>query len=211
LTQATSKPGPCQVRSKTQSPCLHRAVVEIEGIPFCEACAREQEAYFAIGELTQEMLDLRGETLGKTLGETLDGMRRHRADSLVTVRSASIPSVYETERPTLTKSHVSGYEDRGPNKMGHMSEDARVLIRAAQEVHAERHGPQTFLPATHLPFLEAAKRTGIRSDRQRYYDAIDDLEYEGAIEWDPSARYARGDKHYLITQRGLNDLGIVPE
>jgi hypothetical protein len=34
-----------------------------------------------------------------------------------------------------------------------------------------------------------------------------DLEYEGAIEWDPSARYARGDKHYLITQRGLHDLG----
>jgi hypothetical protein len=208
LTQATSKPGPCQVRSKTQSPCLHRAVVEIGGIPFCEACAREQEAYFAIGELTQEMPDLRGELrgepLGKTLGETLDGMRRHRADSLVTEKRLDLPSVYETERPALTKSHVSGYEDRGPNKMGHMSEDARILIRAAKEVHAERHGPQTFLPGTRLSFLEAAKRTGIRSDRQRYYDAIDDLEYEGAIEWDPSARYARGDKHYLITQRGLD-------
>jgi hypothetical protein len=49
LTQAI-KPVPCQVRSKTQSPCLHRAVVEIWGVPFCEACAREQEAYFAIGE-----------------------------------------------------------------------------------------------------------------------------------------------------------------
>jgi hypothetical protein len=33
-----------------------------------------------------------------------------------------------------------------------------------------------------------------------------DLEYEGAIEWDESARYARGDKHYLITQRGLKTL-----
>jgi hypothetical protein len=29
-------------------------VVEIQGVPFCERCAREQEAYFAIGELTQE-------------------------------------------------------------------------------------------------------------------------------------------------------------
>ena len=90
--------------------------------------------------------------------------------------------------------------------MEHVTEDAQALIRAAREVHVERHGAQTFLPGSLLPFLEAAKRTGIRSDRQRYYDAIEDLEYEGAIEWDPSARYARGDKHYLITQRGLNDL-----
>jgi hypothetical protein len=89
--------------------------------------------------------------------------------------------------------------------MEHMSEDALALIRAAREVHAERHGAQTFLPGTRLSFVEAAKRTGIRSDRQRYYDAIEELEYEGAIEWDTSARYGRGDKHYLITQRGLLD------
>jgi hypothetical protein len=91
--------------------------------------------------------------------------------------------------------------------MEHMSEDAQVLIRAAREVHVERHGAQTFLAGTNLSFLEAAKRTDIRSDRQRYYDALEDLEYEGAIEWDESARYARGDKHYLITRRGLDDLG----
>jgi len=89
----------------------------------------------------------------------------------------------------------------------HVTEDAQALIRAAREVHVERHGAQTFLTGTHLSFLEAAKRTDIRSDRQRYYDAIEDLEYEGAIEWDESARYARGDKHYLITRRGLDDLG----
>ena len=88
-----------------------------------------------------------------------------------------------------------------------MSEDAQVLIRAAREVHVERHGAHTFLPGTSLSFLEAAKRAGIRPDRQRYYDAIDDLEYEGAIEWDQSARYARGDKHYLITKLSLHDLG----
>jgi hypothetical protein len=90
--------------------------------------------------------------------------------------------------------------------MEHVTEDAQALIRAAREVHVERHGAQTFLPGTLLPFLEAAKRSGIRADRQRYHDAIDDLEYEGAIEWDESARYARGDKHYLITRRGLDDL-----
>ena len=57
MIQATTKPVPCQVRSKTESPCLHLAVVEIRSIPFCEACASEQEAYFAIGELTQEQHD----------------------------------------------------------------------------------------------------------------------------------------------------------
>jgi len=83
-------------------------------------------------------------------------------------------------------------------------EDGRALLEAAQQVHAERHGAHTFLPGTRLPFLDASARIGIRSDRQRYYDAIDDLEYEGAIEWDTSARYARGDKHYIVTQRGLD-------
>jgi hypothetical protein len=90
--------------------------------------------------------------------------------------------------------------------MEHTTEDARALIRAVKEVHAERHGAHTFVPGTRLSFLDAAKRTGIRSDRQRYYDAIKDLEYEGAIEWDKSARYARGDKHYLITGSGLKML-----
>jgi hypothetical protein len=47
---ATKKLGPCQVRSKTEHPCPHQAVTEIWGIPFCEPCAREQEAYFAIGQ-----------------------------------------------------------------------------------------------------------------------------------------------------------------
>ena len=92
MTQVTTKPGPCQVRSKTQSPCLRRAVVEIEGIPFCEACAREQEAYFAIGELTQETQDLRSETLGETLVE----IRRQRADGLAATRRLDFPSVDET-------------------------------------------------------------------------------------------------------------------
>ena len=44
-------PEPCQMRSKTENPCPHPAVVEIRGVAFCGPCAREQEAYFAIGEL----------------------------------------------------------------------------------------------------------------------------------------------------------------
>ena len=54
FTEATAKLGMCQVRSKTDNPCLRPAATEIRGIPFCERCAREQEAYFAIGKLTQE-------------------------------------------------------------------------------------------------------------------------------------------------------------
>jgi len=51
LTEATTELGLCQVRSRTDRPCVRPAVVKILGIPFCEQCAREQEAYFAIGEL----------------------------------------------------------------------------------------------------------------------------------------------------------------
>ena len=86
------------------------------------------------------------------------------------------------------------------------AEDGRALLKAAQEIHAERHGAQTFTPGTHLPLEAAGERTGIDPKRLRYHDAIDDLEYEGAIEWDESAR-ARGDKRYVITQRGLGGAG----
>jgi hypothetical protein len=90
--------------------------------------------------------------------------------------------------------------------MDNLTEDARALLRAAQEIHAERHGSQTFTPGTHLPLEEAGERTGINPDHLRYYDAIEELEYEGAIEWAEGARYARGNKHYVITERGLKML-----
>lgn len=86
-------------------------------------------------------------------------------------------------------------------------EDGRALLRAAQEIHAGRHGAQTFTPGTHLPLEEAGRRIGIDPNRLRYYDAIKELEYEGAIEWATTARYARGDKRYLITQAGLDGIG----
>jgi hypothetical protein len=53
LAEATNSLEMCQVRSGTDDPCLGLAAVEILGVPFCESCAREQEAYFAIGELTR--------------------------------------------------------------------------------------------------------------------------------------------------------------
>ena len=87
------------------------------------------------------------------------------------------------------------------------TEDARALLRAAREIHAEHHGSQTFTLGTHLPLEAAGERIGIEPNSIRYHDAIEELEYEGAIEWTTSARYARGNKHYVITQRGLEDAG----
>jgi hypothetical protein len=87
------------------------------------------------------------------------------------------------------------------------TEDGQALLRAAQEIHAERHGTQTFTLGTHLPLEEAGKLTGIRPNSIRYHDAIEELKYEGAIDWPTTARYARGDKHYVITRRGLDGVG----
>jgi hypothetical protein len=56
------------MRSRTDSPCPRTAEVEILGVAFCGACAREQEAYFAIGELThEEARDLRSGPLVEAL------------------------------------------------------------------------------------------------------------------------------------------------
>lgn len=85
-------------------------------------------------------------------------------------------------------------------------QDALELLRSAQEIHAEQHGPQTFTLGMHVPLEAAAQHMGLSPERFRYYDAIKELEYEGTIEWDTSARYARGNKHYVITKRGLDML-----
>ena len=53
LSEVMVELGRCQVRSGTDRPCRHPAVVKVRGIPFCERCAREQEAYFTIGEFTE--------------------------------------------------------------------------------------------------------------------------------------------------------------
>ena len=76
MNEATTKPLACQVRSKVENPCPRRAEVEIHGVAFCGPCAREQRAYFAIGELTRE--DTEG-LRGGALAEALKMMRRERA------------------------------------------------------------------------------------------------------------------------------------
>ena len=98
-----TKPGPCQVRSKTESPCPRSAEVEILGVAFCGPCARQQEAYFAIGELTQE------ETMGlrsKPLAEVLERLRRERdlaGGSLAPKRNRN--AINESLEETESRSH----------------------------------------------------------------------------------------------------------
>ncbi len=101
MTGAT--PAPCQVRSKTESPCPRRAEVEIRGVAFCGACAREQGAYFAIGELVarEEARGLRG----KPLAEALRRMRRERAgaEEGIAAQTRRGPSgVHETKPVALS-------------------------------------------------------------------------------------------------------------
>ena len=97
LTGATV-PAPCQVRSDTESPCPHPAVAEIRGVAFCGPCAREQEAYFAIGEIVA-----RGPR-GRALAEALKRARAERAGGMegAAAETRRGPSgAYETERPAL--------------------------------------------------------------------------------------------------------------
>ena len=90
--------------------------------------------------------------------------------------------------------------------MSRTNEDARALLRAAQDIHAERYGSQTFTLGTYVPLEAAAQRIGISTDGFRYYDAVKELEYEAGVEWDTSAQYAGGNTHYVITKRGLDML-----
>jgi hypothetical protein len=103
LTEVT-KPGPCQVRSKTESPCPRSAEVEILGVAFCGLCARQQEAYFAIGELTHEdERDLRS----KPLAEVLEKKRREGAgstDGMVAAMPDGLLGVDETKPLVFRKS-----------------------------------------------------------------------------------------------------------
>jgi hypothetical protein len=90
LAEATKESGLCQVRSKTDRPCPRLAVVELWGIPFCERCAREQEAYFTIGELTQEE-----EALGLLHDElliegVLHGIQRERVGCVSAAEKAKV-------------------------------------------------------------------------------------------------------------------------
>ena len=81
----------CKVRSGTNIPCLRPAMVKVRGIPFCEPCAREQEAYFAIGELTEAPEGLREKPLVELLNRMQRKTRRRRGSAISRSRPA-LPS-----------------------------------------------------------------------------------------------------------------------
>src|SRR5918997_2525240 len=89
----------CQVRSKTESPCPNLAVAEIRGVAFCGPCAREQEAYFAIGELVAWEEEAPGPR-GTPLAQALERVRRERGGGRGGVAAAvhrGRSDVYETQ------------------------------------------------------------------------------------------------------------------
>jgi hypothetical protein len=78
--------------------------VEILGVAFCGPCARNQEVYFAIGELThEEARDLHS----KTLAEVLERKRRERAgsaDGIAATMPHGLSGVDETKPLAFRKS-----------------------------------------------------------------------------------------------------------
>jgi hypothetical protein len=76
-TEVTKAPRSCLVRSGTDDPCRRPSAVKIGDVPFCEPCAREQEAYFAVGELTE---DPRSPHDDERLAGLLGKMRRIELD-----------------------------------------------------------------------------------------------------------------------------------
>ncbi len=94
----------CQVQSKTESPCPRRAVVEMRNVAFCGPCAREQEAYFAIGELTQdEAQGLRSKPLAKAMAR-IWGERAGGRDGIAAEMHHGPPGASETDHLALAKS-----------------------------------------------------------------------------------------------------------
>jgi hypothetical protein len=73
--------------------------VEILGVAFCGPCAREQEAYFAIGELTdeEEAQNFRSEALA----EALERMRRVRAGGTDLSLDADIVVLAQTRKEIM--------------------------------------------------------------------------------------------------------------
>jgi hypothetical protein len=70
--------------------------VEILGVAFCGPCARKQEAYFSIGELTyEEARDLGS----KTLAEVLERKRRERAESTDGIAAEMHHGLADTREP----------------------------------------------------------------------------------------------------------------
>jgi len=76
----------------------------MRGVAFCGPCAREQETYFAIGELTQDETQ---RLHSKPLAEAMERMRRERAgntEGIAAGKHHRLSDVDGTESLALTTS-----------------------------------------------------------------------------------------------------------
>jgi predicted Fe-S protein YdhL (DUF1289 family) len=104
LPEAMTTSGRCQVRIDTESPCLRTAEVEILGVAFCGPCVRQQEACFAIGELTDdEARDLRSKPLTEVL-ERKQWERAGSTDGIAAAMPHGLSGVDETKPLAFRKS-----------------------------------------------------------------------------------------------------------
>jgi hypothetical protein len=104
ITEAMTTQGPCQVRIDTELPCPRRAEVEIMGVAFCGPCARKQEVYFAIGELTHEEAR---ELHSKRLADVLERKRQRHTGSKEAIAAEmhhALAGVREPQAIALTNS-----------------------------------------------------------------------------------------------------------
>ena len=102
LSKATKELGACRVRSGTDDPCPRPAAVRIEGVPLCAGCARDQEAYFAIGKLMEEPRSLHEDD--ERLVVLLGRMRRIGAG-----RSVTDAHEHDTAQSTYSEPSLKTY------------------------------------------------------------------------------------------------------
>ena len=85
----------CQMRIATDRPCPRPATTELWSVPLCEPCTREQEAYFSVGDLTQELAVVRAKRPRGFCDELL-------AEVLYRVRRECVEHVTATEKSLET-------------------------------------------------------------------------------------------------------------
>ena len=105
MTEPTM-PVSCQVHGNTESPCIRLAEVEILGVAFCGGCAREQEAYFAIGELVarEEKQGVRSEQLAEALKRIRREQRAVGKEGIGAEAHPGITGLYEIKPLALKAS-----------------------------------------------------------------------------------------------------------
>ena len=95
----------------------------------------------------------------------------------------------------------------------YISDDARTLLRAAYDIHAESNDPQTFQGGITLDMPGDGRRVKMRLGSERYSIAVWELEREQIIAQNPAklARHmGRGTEYkYILSDRSREILGLL--